>query len=73
MLHHLLRQDATEVEGCALIDVEKARCPITQMRSLLGVARSTRYDWYRQVATVTATAARRAELTIDMSAVFADF
>jgi len=37
------------------------------------VARSTFYDWRRQVTTVTATAARRAELAIEVGAVFTEF
>lgn len=40
---------------------------------MLGVARSTFYDWRRQVTTVTATAARRAKLAIEVEAVFAEF
>ena len=43
------------------------------MCSILGVARSTFYDWRRQVNTVTATAARRAELAIEVGKVFAEF
>ena len=43
------------------------------MCSILGVARSTFYDWRRQVTTVTAPAARRAELAIEVSTVFTEF
>jgi len=56
-----------------LIEAEKACYPIAWMCSILGVARSTFYDWRRQVATVTATAARRAELAVEVGAVFAEF
>jgi len=56
-----------------LIEAEKACYPIGWMCSILGVARSTFYDWRRQVSTVTATAARRAELAIEVGAVFAEF
>lgn len=39
------------------------------MCSILGVPRSTFYDWRRQVNTVTATAARRAECAIEVGKV----
>ena len=56
-----------------MIEAEKATYPISWMCSILGVARSTFYDWRRQVNTVTATAARRAELAIEVGKVFEEF
>lgn len=56
-----------------MIEAEKANYPIGWMCSILTVARSTFYDWRRQVNTVTATAARRAELAIEVGKVFAEF
>ena len=56
-----------------MIEAEKASYPIGWMCSILGVARSTFYDWRRQVNTVTATAARRAELAIEVGQVFTEF
>lgn len=56
-----------------MIEAEKANYPIRWMCSILGVSRSTFYDWRRQVATVTAAAARRAELAIEVGKVFAEF
>jgi putative transposase len=56
-----------------LIEAEKATYAIGWMCSILGVARSTFYDWRRQVNTVTATAARRAELAIEVGKVFEEF
>jgi len=56
-----------------LIDAEKANYPIRWMCSILGVPRSSFYDWRRQAATLTATAARRAELASVVNAVFVEF
>ena len=56
-----------------MIEAEKANYPIAWMCSILDVARSTFYDWRRQVQTVTATAARRAELAGLVADVFEEF
>lgn len=56
-----------------MIDAEKANYPIRWMCSILGVPRSSFYDWRRQAATLTATAARRAELASVVNAVFVEF
>lgn len=56
-----------------MIDVEKANYPISWMCSILGVARSSFYEWRRQASTVTATAARRAELAALIAEVFTEF
>lgn len=56
-----------------MIDAEKANYPIAWMCSILGVARSSFYDWRRQASTVTATAARRAELAVMIAGVFEEF
>lgn len=61
------------VECCALIEAEKASYPIEWSRSILGVSGSTSYDWRRQVNTVTARAARRAEHAIEVGSVVAHF
>lgn len=56
-----------------MIDAEKANYPISWMCSILHVPRSSFYDWRRQAATMTATAARRAELAVQVKDVFDDF
>jgi transposase InsO family protein len=55
-----------------LIEAEKASYPIGWMCSILGVARSTFYEWRRRVDTVTATQARRSELAVAVQQVFDD-
>jgi len=56
-----------------LIEAEKATYSIVWMCQILGVSRSSFYDWRRQVNTVTATAARRNELGELVAGVFAEF
>jgi len=56
-----------------LTEEQKTWYPIGWVCSILGVARLTFYDWHRQVTTVTTTAARRAEHSIEVGAVFAEF
>lgn len=56
-----------------MIEAEKATYPISWMCQVLRVPRSTFYDWRRQVQTVTATAARRAELAGLVAEVFDGF
>ena len=56
-----------------MIDAEKANYPISWMCSILGVPRSSFYDWRRQAATMTATAVRRAELAGLVKELFDDF
>lgn len=56
-----------------MIEAERANYAIGWMCSILGVARSTFYEWRRRVDTVTATAARRAELAIEVGQVFTEF
>jgi hypothetical protein len=50
-----------------LIEVEKTSYPIGRMCSVLRVGRSTFYDWRFRVNTVTAMAARRAKLAIQVA------
>jgi transposase InsO family protein len=54
-----------------VIEVEKASYPIAWMCRLLGVPRSSFYAWRRQVASETATAARRRQLGEQVARVFA--
>lgn len=56
-----------------MIDAEKANYPISWMCFILGVPRSSFYDWRRQAATMTATAARRADLAVQVKGVFDEF
>lgn len=56
-----------------MIEAEKASYPIRWMCSILGVARSTFYEWRRRVDTITATVARRSELTVAVQQVFDDY
>jgi transposase InsO family protein len=53
--------------------VEKANYAIAWMCSMLRVPRSSFYQWRRQVATVTATVARRADLAALVAEVFEEF
>ena len=55
-----------------LIEAEKANYPITFMCSLLGLARSSYYAWTKRVE-LSATAARRAELTALVVKLFDEF
>jgi len=53
-----------------VIEAEKATYPIAWMCRLLGVPRSSFYAWRRQVASETATAARRRQLGEHVARVF---
>ena len=57
---------------CALIEAEKATCPITWMCRQLGVPGSSFYAWRGAADTVTATAARRQVLAELVAKVFQD-
>ena len=57
-------------ERCALIEAEKANFPILFMCALLGVARSTFYDWRKRVE--SPTAARRRLLAEKIQKIFED-
>src|SRR5206468_10274745 len=67
----VLRPDAPVAERCAVIEAEKANYPIAWMCRLLRVPRSSFYAWRAQVATETATAARRRQLAERVTRVFA--
>ena len=56
-----------------MIDAEKANYLISWMCLILGVPRSSFYQWRRQSASMTATAARRAELAALIAEVFTEF
>ncbi len=56
-----------------MIEAEKANYPIAMMCRLLDVSRSTFYDWAARADTVTATAARRADLTQAVTSVFTEY
>jgi len=56
-----------------LIDAERANYSISWMCLILGVARSSFYQWRQQASSVTATAARRAELAVLVTEVFNEF
>jgi transposase InsO family protein len=56
---------------CAVIEAEKATYPIAWMCRLLHVSRSSFYAWRAQVATETATTARRRQLGQQVARVFA--
>lgn len=53
-----------------MIEAEKANYPIRWMCQLLGVPRSSFYDWRRQAANETGTAARRRLLAVEIAQVF---
>ena len=55
-----------------LIEAEKANYPITFMCALLGLARSSYYAWTKRAA-LSATAARRAELTALVVQLFGEY
>lgn len=53
-----------------MIEAEKAHCPTVWMCQQLAVARSTFYAWLARAGTMTATAARRAELAARVEQIF---
>ena len=56
-----------------MIHAEKATYPIVWMCGLLKVGRSSYYDWVARAGTLSATAARRAELGVKVKAVFEEY
>jgi transposase InsO family protein len=56
-----------------VIDAEKATYPVTVMCRLLGVPRSSYYDWAGRAGTLTATAARRAAVAEQVRTVFEEY
>ena len=56
-----------------MIHAEKATYPIVWMCRLLKVGQSSYYDWVTRAGTLSATAARRAELGVQVKAVFEEY